>query len=1028
MPAPTILCPSCGAENQRERTACFKCYAPLREGSTSRPSKAAKSAVGSSNRPLVAVKPLDLLRNFLEVSKTEPLYQHAVTVLSLLALTWCLIAAANFNVLPATYSHISALGLLSLGMTAAVLTGGVDLSLGPIAAVAGALALLSRPYGAVFALTIALLSGLALGLLNGFLVSRKERASATLVTLCTGSAVAALLLAYNLGEFSSEGFSRFEQLSKGGLAGFPFSLLLLLAAAVIGNSFLNGVLIKPSSDPSKPSTFEDSEIVSAYTFGGFTAGLAGALLAASNNTPREIVFSAWYLMPLASILLGGALLRERKATVPAAVVGTLILGSVTSHMQTLGLPAISFFLVAVAIVLISSVDTWKQVSSATAWELARANPLKAAQGASGFGLMLVITGGISGNLISRVPAHSAIVIQASGKLRYRSKGSDLWNEARGRVVLHDGDDIYTDPNSAALLKLSDDSVIKVAANTQMRLDQIALTQTGHSASRMVLSMGRIYCKVKESVENMNDFEVQTPTAVAAVRGTVWSVASNESKDYVSVRKGTVDVGSVGLHVSVTEGLETTVPRNAPPAKPREMSEAEKSAWAREVPVLENPLEQRIWESNLSEDFMGDNFDDGLIDPALWFLRAGAEAKDVVIREGGGALMLGGMPPQRRGMASYGVVTPSFPQGSFEASALVRPKHGDGTPVFRLVDSSGRGTSAALTMDPQKGYDLVSPGASDLSNRHVPVFGDERNSYHRLSLAYDAGARIVRAYVDDMSLGYAEVDFGENMHLELVYEGRNLREGIDCRYDTFTTNIPLPRNHIIQTVVAAINPTSGASPRMVLAVAPLSGKSGGLASVKVQYPRKALGAGTRLFVSGIVSANMKRRNGSNKVWVLDERGALPGTGDYIFRFKGTDRRQWTAWQRMSDSEFPQLLNFRDGDQGGSVVVAWDPIPTADSYWAEIVDADNKVSLFNSSLLTDTHAVINPSRLKSGTRYFVTVVAHLPSMANSTASLQQWRDAVELVRPWFEASGNGFINVSNPTGKDKFAYQCGQLRTR
>lgn len=1030
MPAPTYLCPSCGAENQRDRSVCFKCYAPLQteDSSRSRAVKAKAESPPPTAKPAVKVRPSELAGGFLTFLREETLYRYAVLVIALFALAWGLAAAANFNVLPFAYAHIAALGLMSIGMAAAVLAGGVDLSLGPIAAVAGSLALLSRPFGALFALTVALLLGLAMGFINGILIARKERISATIITLCTGSAAAALMLAYNLGDYSSEGFTGLQRLVMGGAGGFPFSILLLLVAAFLGNCLLNDGLIKAPSAEAKLSALADSEIISAYTFSGFMAGLAGTLLVASDMTPREIVFSAWYLMPLAAVLIGGALLRERQVTIPATLCGSLVLGAMTSHMSTMGMTMVNFFLASVAIIFVSSIDSWKPISVARAYAMARANPLKATQGTAGFCIAMGIVGGVSGDLISRVPAHSAIVVQSSGKLMYRSKGSDLWNEARGRVVLHDGDDVYTAPNSAALLKLSDDSVLKLTANTTLRLDQIVETKSGHSASRLILSAGRVYAKVKESIEGLNEFEVYTPTAVAAVRGTVWSVASNESKDYVSVHKGIVEVGSAGVQVAVTEGQETSVPRNAPPAEPSEMSEAEKSAWAREVPVLENPLQQRLWESNLSSDFIHDNFDDGQLDPGLWFLRAGAEAKDVIIRESGGCLSVGGVPPLRVGDASYGAVTPSFSRTSCEGSVYARIKRGDGTSVFRLTDSSGRGTGIAIALHPEKGYDLRTSGSfRDVSSRHINAFGDEGSSYHRLAITYDAGSRVAHAHVDDMSVGYAELSFGEDLHFELVYEGRNLRSGIDCRYDNFETNIPMPRDQLIETVIAAISPTSSGNSHMILAAAPLSKSSGGLTSIKVQYPRKAFTVSTRLLVQGNGTGALSQRKDDN-AWILDDRGAVPGNGDYIFRFTNDEHRHWTAWQRLSTAEFPQILSLRDGLQEGAVVVAWDPVPGADYYWIQVVEPKSKRSMFSSTLVTESHALLSIPQMKSGTRYFVVVAAHLPTPAGSITSLQQWQQSVQLVRNWLAPEVGAFLHVSTPAGKDQFAVQCGELRSR
>jgi hypothetical protein len=543
-------------------------------------------------------------------------------------------------------------------------------------------------------------------------------------------------------------------------------------------------------------------------------------------------------------------------------------------------------------------------------------------------------------------------------------------------------------------------------------------------SRLLLRAGRIYAKVEAALADFAKFEVETPTAVAAVRGTMWSVASTETKDYVSVHEGVVDVSSAGYHVSVGAGSETYIPRNAPPSEPREMSPAERSAWLREAPVLEAPFSTSLWESNLSGDFIQDNFDDGRLDPAFWFLRAGIEAKDVYVRESGGCLTISGVPPRNAGTVSYGAVTPSFGNITCEGSVQARVRYGDGSAVFRLADSSGRG-GVAVVMNPAGGYDLVSSNPRMTRARHIPPLGNERQVFRRLSLNYDAGTRMVRAKVDDMSLGYAEVSFTGDLHFELVYEGTNLRQGIDCRYDNFLTNVPLPKEQLLQMIVAAFNPHSSARAGTLLMVAPLSADAPALKSVQVQYPVKTFAATTRLLMQGSGDIMLRNRL-EDKAWFEYKAQSLPGAGDYIFRMRGADSRKWVFWQRIAASEFPQILNMRDSAQDGSVVVAWDPLPGADFYWVQLVDADSKQVLFKSSLLTEPHAVIPPRDLRGSGGYYALVVAHLPTGTPSEASYQQWQQSVNLLNKWLAPETSVFMHVTTPAGKDQFVLQCGELR--
>src|SRR3989442_5803841 len=68
----------------------------------------------------------------------------------------------------------SMFGLIALGMTFVIMTGGIDLSVGSVVALASVLAALLSPYGPLVAFAVPVLVGILVGLLNGWLIARRS--------------------------------------------------------------------------------------------------------------------------------------------------------------------------------------------------------------------------------------------------------------------------------------------------------------------------------------------------------------------------------------------------------------------------------------------------------------------------------------------------------------------------------------------------------------------------------------------------------------------------------------------------------------------------------------------------------------------------------------------------------------------------------------------------------------------------------------------------------------------------------------
>ncbi len=122
--------------------------------------------------------------------------------------------------------------LISIGMVFVTITGGINLSVGAVAALASVVSALASPYGGMVAVLAGAGAGLAVGVLNGMVITHM-RILPFIVTLATslGARGLALLLGHNdaVAIASDTSFANFGQ---GDLFGLPIPGLVSLAAIV----------------------------------------------------------------------------------------------------------------------------------------------------------------------------------------------------------------------------------------------------------------------------------------------------------------------------------------------------------------------------------------------------------------------------------------------------------------------------------------------------------------------------------------------------------------------------------------------------------------------------------------------------------------------------------------------------------------------------------------------------------------------------------------------------------------------------
>jgi galactofuranose transport system permease protein len=237
-----------------------------------------------------------------------------------------------FNVL----RQYSMIGLMALGMTFVILTGGIDLSVGSLFAVASVVAAYMAGRGLLIALLAAVCATALLGFINGLVIAR-ARIQPFIVTLAMMIAARGLALAVTNESSVSVGRSsdsNFTWLAWGYLGPLPVPVVILFLAFVLGWLVLNhtrfGRHVYSIGDNEEAARLMGLNVgrvtILVYTLSGALAGLAGVILASRLGAGQPIAGTGWELEAIAAVVIGGTLLTGGQGSVMSTLVGVLLLG------------------------------------------------------------------------------------------------------------------------------------------------------------------------------------------------------------------------------------------------------------------------------------------------------------------------------------------------------------------------------------------------------------------------------------------------------------------------------------------------------------------------------------------------------------------------------------------------------------------------------------------------------------------------------------------------------------------------------
>ncbi len=249
----------------------------------------------------------------------------------------------------------SVVGILAMGVTFVIITGGIDLSVGTVmtfAAVMTGVFVTNLGIPWPIAVLLGILSGTLMGLINGILVARFDLPPfiATLGMLNIARGLALVISELRPIYFPDQpGFNEFfmgSVMKDMGLPDMPNLFFIFVIAAVVtwfilGKTIVGRYIfaIGSNEDATRLSGVRTMRYkATAYIISGTMAGLAGVVLAARLNSAQPSTGFGYELDAIAAAVIGGTSLAGGEGTITGTIIGAFIISVLTNGLRLLGVP------------------------------------------------------------------------------------------------------------------------------------------------------------------------------------------------------------------------------------------------------------------------------------------------------------------------------------------------------------------------------------------------------------------------------------------------------------------------------------------------------------------------------------------------------------------------------------------------------------------------------------------------------------------------------------------------------------------
>lgn len=275
----------------------------------------------------------------------------------------------SWQTLNVNLTQVSTIVIVAVGMTLVIATGGIDLSVGSLMAISGALAPMiflgtivpiPNPALAVaLALTVPVVVAAAFGWFNGVLITRYsiQPIVATLVLFIAGRGIAQVMTNGNLQVFRNEAF---QFIALGRVFGIP-TQVIIMAIVVAAAYFLirrtglgRQIIAVGGNEKAAHLAGIPAKRVKrlVYVISGALAGVAGLIVVARNSaSDANLVGLGMELDAIAAVAVGGTLLTGGRAHILGTLLGACVIQLVRYTLLANGVPDAAALVVKAALIV-----------------------------------------------------------------------------------------------------------------------------------------------------------------------------------------------------------------------------------------------------------------------------------------------------------------------------------------------------------------------------------------------------------------------------------------------------------------------------------------------------------------------------------------------------------------------------------------------------------------------------------------------------------------------------------------------------
>ena len=278
---------------------------------------------------------------------------------------------ATMQTLSVNLTQVCTIVIVGVGMTLVIATGGIDLSVGALMAIAGAMSpmfftgeLFPVPniyVGIALGIIFPIIIASFFGLFNGWLINRFtiQPIIATLVLFIAGRGIAQVSTNGDLQVFK---VPEFQQIAIGRVLGVPFQVWIMVVVVIIAAFVLHRTVfgrqvlaVGGNEEAARLSGVPVKRVkLIVYTVSGICSGIAGLIVIAMNSAAdANLIGLGMELDAIAAVAVGGTLLTGGRATILGTLLGALIIQLVRYTLLANGVPDAAALVVKAGLIILA---------------------------------------------------------------------------------------------------------------------------------------------------------------------------------------------------------------------------------------------------------------------------------------------------------------------------------------------------------------------------------------------------------------------------------------------------------------------------------------------------------------------------------------------------------------------------------------------------------------------------------------------------------------------------------------------------